>query len=589
MSDNWTNKKVDKFVVVNQLLGEGAFGKVYRGFFSNDDTKQVACKVIPIQAISDSAKYLDLIKREISILQKLTHNKYIVKLYDVARTNNNLYIFLEYCSDGDLKEYIKSRKCLSEKEAVLFFKHIAEGFKDLYKKQIIHRDIKPANLLLHEGSIKISDFGFSRNIEDNLVPGKYTRLGSPLYMAPQILEGTSFSGKCDVWSVGIVFYEMLYGYTPWMAKDQKQLLAAIKTKPLNFPPNIPRSKEVKDLLTHMLKVPEEERFSWEQVFKHSLLNEQKSESQGSTQEPADMSKEDLELKKMNEQYLEQHLVAGYLDTNVQKVPEKMPEPQDSPSELIQQKPGESRINDEELLSDTSQMIKYKNEKEFRKSMQKMNFFILFERNIAFFFKQTLKQLFAYQAKTKNKIDSDLYNRTLFCLCKCQIINLEKVNQLVQEENSSCFSDQQLWKKYRETPEFFKTVNLIKQDKSHSYKFYQEVANKTQASLAKEIQNKPEKKEKLEKFIKNINNDMSMDSSFKEAYRSTLKEIVAVLSAQVKNSQESDKDLFILLKYILVSMNPFNEFKGAEENFSRYYETIEHTSAKELRDELLKKI
>lgn len=73
---------------------------------------------------------------------------------------------------------------MSESESVLFFRHICEGFKDLFKKKIIHRDIKPANLLLHEGVIKISDFGFSRNIEDNLVPSKYTRLGSPLYMAP---------------------------------------------------------------------------------------------------------------------------------------------------------------------------------------------------------------------------------------------------------------------------------------------------------------------------------------------------------------------------------------------------------------------
>lgn len=71
----------------------------------------------------------------------------------------------------------------------------------------------------------------------------------------------------------------------------------------------------------------------------------------------------------------------------------------------------------------------------------------------------------------------------------------------------------------------------------------------------------------------------MDSGFKEAYRGTLKEIVAVLSTWVKNNENCEKDLLILLKYILVSMNPFNEFKGAEENFSRYYETIEHTSAK----------
>lgn len=107
MEENWTNKKIDKFMVVNNLIGQGAFGKVYRGFYANDESKQVACKVIPISAISNSAKYLDLVKREISVLQQLVNNQYIVKLLDVARTNNNLYIFLEYCGDGDLKEYIK--------------------------------------------------------------------------------------------------------------------------------------------------------------------------------------------------------------------------------------------------------------------------------------------------------------------------------------------------------------------------------------------------------------------------------------------------------------------------------------------------
>ncbi len=98
----WSNKKVDKFVVVNQLLGEGAFGVVYRGFFADDESKLVAAKAISIQKISDSAKMLELIKREINILQRVS-NAHIVKLYDVARTANNLYMFLEYCRDGDLK------------------------------------------------------------------------------------------------------------------------------------------------------------------------------------------------------------------------------------------------------------------------------------------------------------------------------------------------------------------------------------------------------------------------------------------------------------------------------------------------------
>lgn len=88
----------------------------------------------------------------------------------MARTNNNLYLFFEYCSDGDLKKYLdkKEGRRLSENEACLFMRHLCEGFKTLYDENIIHRDIKPANILLHEGIAKISDFGFARQIETGM-------------------------------------------------------------------------------------------------------------------------------------------------------------------------------------------------------------------------------------------------------------------------------------------------------------------------------------------------------------------------------------------------------------------------------------
>ncbi len=83
---------------------------------------------------------------------------------DVAKTPNNVYMFLEYCNDGDLKSYLakKEGNMLSEPEAVIFLKHIVEGFKELRKHNIIHRDIKPANILLKNGIAKLSDFGFAR-------------------------------------------------------------------------------------------------------------------------------------------------------------------------------------------------------------------------------------------------------------------------------------------------------------------------------------------------------------------------------------------------------------------------------------------
>ena len=164
---------------------------------------------------------LELIKREISVLQKI-NNPNIGNLYDVARTTNNLYMFLEYCADGDLKEYLATKKDrhLSESESIWFMKHMVEGFKELYRHKIIHRDIKPANILLHGGNAKISDFGFARVLDIGMEdPAFLSRLGSPLYMAPQILEGTKFSSKCDIWSVAVVFFEMLYGKTPWTGEN----------------------------------------------------------------------------------------------------------------------------------------------------------------------------------------------------------------------------------------------------------------------------------------------------------------------------------------------------------------------------------
>lgn len=268
---DWISKKIDKFVVVNKRLGKGAFGTVFRGFCEDDENKLVAAKQIPIKNISNSDKMIKLIKREINNLQKLD-SKYIVKLYDVSRTPNNLYMFLEYCMDGDLKEYLKKKKgnMLSEPEAIKFFKHIVEGFKELQKHQIIHRDIKPANIMLSGGRAKISDFGFSRQLEED--SQQYlTLLGSPLYMSAQILEGTKFSSKCDVWSVGLVFYEMLYGKTPWMGTSQLNLFHNIKEKPLTFPAEPVRSEKVKNLIRRMLQLREEDRISWQEVFDDELI------------------------------------------------------------------------------------------------------------------------------------------------------------------------------------------------------------------------------------------------------------------------------------------------------------------------------
>ena len=92
-------------------------------------------------------------------------NDNIVRLLDVYQTTNNMYIVTEYCAQGDLRNYLRNHKPLSEENALQFLKDIMNGFKYMYERDIMHRDLKPANILLHGGKLKISDFGFARNLE----------------------------------------------------------------------------------------------------------------------------------------------------------------------------------------------------------------------------------------------------------------------------------------------------------------------------------------------------------------------------------------------------------------------------------------
>ena len=159
-------KQIDKFIVCqNKLLGQGAFGKVVKGFLKDNHAQQVAVKIISLEKVASESSFIKLLRREIEILQKINHPN-IVKMHYATRTASNLYMFLEYCADGDLKKLLEKRGGkLPESEAVQYFRQICEGFKELHKNKIIHRDIKPANILLHKGIAHITDFGFARTLD----------------------------------------------------------------------------------------------------------------------------------------------------------------------------------------------------------------------------------------------------------------------------------------------------------------------------------------------------------------------------------------------------------------------------------------
>lgn len=106
---------------------------------------------------------------------------------------------------------------MPQKQAIQYLKQIVDGYYEISSNRIIHRDLKPANILLKNNKIKIADFGFAMKSTDSKKYSSYN-VGSPIYMPPEALNDNKYSFKSDIWAIGVIFYELLTGKTPWKAK-----------------------------------------------------------------------------------------------------------------------------------------------------------------------------------------------------------------------------------------------------------------------------------------------------------------------------------------------------------------------------------
>ena len=262
-------------------IGRGSYGTVYLAFVDSDKTKKAALKLIPLSMLSEEENALNLVLREIDVLSQLK-GEHVVTLLDVKRTVNNLYIFMDYCDGGDLEKMLKEKHPFTEEESCLIIKQIASVFTSLdavhavnargQKNTVMHRDIKPSNIMFCQGKVKLADFGFAKVIDDadKEIRMEHTPLGTPCYTSPQILNDEEYSIKCDVWSTGILFYELIFGVQPWTGYSPYEVYKSIISKPLAFPKAI--KPETEELLKSMLKIDEAERISWEDVYSHPALN-----------------------------------------------------------------------------------------------------------------------------------------------------------------------------------------------------------------------------------------------------------------------------------------------------------------------------
>lgn len=247
-----------------EKIGRGSSGVVYLGYH-NKTRDKVAIKRVDISNLNQK---MGKLWNEIAIMKGLSHPS-VIKLFDVHLDikNEYLYLVMEYCDGSDLSDFIHDY-ILDLKQIHVYMSQIKDGLYYLHRKGIVHRDLKPHNMLIHKGKIKIADFGLSvmGNQSNNLMQ---TMCGSPLYMSPEIIEHQKYTAKSDLWSIGIIMYQLIYREHPYQnCKNFAELTLKVKNEEIKFPTRPPLDGLTLDLLQGLLTKNPHDRITWEDFFNH---------------------------------------------------------------------------------------------------------------------------------------------------------------------------------------------------------------------------------------------------------------------------------------------------------------------------------
>lgn len=242
---SWNFMKIANRYEIIKEIGKGGMANVYLAL----DTylnREVAIKVLKGDMANDPVS-LERFKREANASTKLSHPN-AVDVYDVGDDGHMHYIVMEYVKGHTLKELIKRRGALPAKEAVWIMKQLSSALLEAHKNGIIHRDIKSQNVLIKDdGTVKLADFGIAVIHNAMQITSKGNVLGSVHYLAPELAKGGSASMQSDIYSLGIVFYELLTGDVPYKAETPVQVaLAHVRNNVpyvRKFNPEIPQAVE----------------------------------------------------------------------------------------------------------------------------------------------------------------------------------------------------------------------------------------------------------------------------------------------------------------------------------------------------------
>lgn len=232
--DKYVGKKLDGRYEIRELIGIGGMANVYRCYDTVDD-REVAIKILKDEYLNNE-EFIRRFKNESKAIAVLSHPN-IVKVYDVSFGDMIQYIVMEYIDGITLKEYINQQGILTWKETVHLITQILKALSHAHSKGVVHRDIKPQNMmLLADGTIKVTDFGIARFSNSTRTMTEQA-IGSVHYIAPEQAKGDITDGKTDIYSLGVMMYEMLTGRLPFDGDNA----VSVALMHLQVTPDTPRS------------------------------------------------------------------------------------------------------------------------------------------------------------------------------------------------------------------------------------------------------------------------------------------------------------------------------------------------------------
>jgi serine/threonine-protein kinase len=229
-------------------------GIVYKAR-DNELDEVVALKILP-DNLSNNPEAVARFKQEARSARRLSHRN-IVRIHDIGEEMGRKYISMEYVEGTNLKDMLRQSGKLPYKSVVLYMRQTSQALSYAHSIGIIHRDIKPANIMItHDDQVKITDFGIAKIMESTEATLAGMVIGTPLYMSPEQVEGRPVDNRADIYSIGVMFYELAAGFPPFSEGDLAYQHLHVEPKPLTSSP-----PEFVEIIMKCLKKNRDERWA----------------------------------------------------------------------------------------------------------------------------------------------------------------------------------------------------------------------------------------------------------------------------------------------------------------------------------------